>query len=226
MDICVLEILNQYSFYNKSSKYFQDEIISVALNTKLEKNTYFYKRNWQCNHIALVGSGRVRVFIVGDTGREITLYHVQPGDTCPINILSAMLNKSTPAIAVVEEPLNVVLLPVEIFKKWVKEQSIVQQFVFESLGGRLIDVLSLMEQISFQKIDQRIACFLLEQFELSDCNPPIAKMTHMQIATELGSAREVISRTLGCFERMGVVELERGRVIRKDHDALLQISHI
>ena len=77
-------------------------------------------------------------------------------------------------------------------------------------------MLSLLEVISFKKMDQRLAEFLLGQFESSDMDPPVAKVTHDRIAVELGSAREVISRILGDFERTGLVELARGKIIQKD----------
>lgn len=225
MDINTVNILNQYHFYTQAPKALQEEIFAAALSTTLDSNSYFYKKDWQCSHIALIGSGCVRVFIVGDTGREITLYHVHPGGTCPINLMSALWNNDTPALAIVEAPLNAVLLPVEAFRRWMSEQTVVQQFVFESLGKRLSGVFTLMEEIAFQKMDQRIATFLLRQFEQSKTSPPTAQMTHMQIALELGSAREVISRTLRGFERLGAIKLERGRVIGKNHDALLKLNN-
>ena len=225
MDINTLHILNQYQFFTQATESLQQEIISAAHTTKLDTNNYFYKKDWQCSHIALIGSGCVRVFIVGNTGREITLYHVHPGGTCPINLMSALWNNDTPALAIVEKPLSAVLLPVDVFRRMMLKEPVIQQFVFQSLGERLSSVFSLMEEIAFQKMDQRIATFLLKQFEQSNSSPPTAHVTHMQIALELGSAREVISRTLRVFERLGAIKLERGRVIKQNHDALLKLNH-
>ena len=220
MDISIQGILSQYAFYNDAPKSLQDEITANAVSVKLKPKTFFYEKNSQCSHIALVGSGSVRVFIVGDTGREVTLYHVRPGESCPVNILSALLDKNAPAMAIVETPLEAVVLSVDVFRKWISEQPIIRQYVFEALASRLIDVLSLMEEITFRRMDHRLAMFLSGQFECSDTNPPVVKATHEQIAVELGSAREVISRLLREFEHMGIVELTRGRVVQKNKEML------
>lgn len=82
-----------------------------------------------------------------------------------------------------------------------------------------------MEDVLFRKMDQRLANFLTGQFERSDSVPPVANLTHEKIAVELGSAREVISRLLRDFERKGVIELARGRIVRKDAMTLCEIVH-
>jgi len=209
-------VLKQYGFYRQAAQALQDEIMEYAVSIILEPNTFFFEKGQRCEHIALIGSGSVRVYAVGETGREVTLYRVRPGETCPVNILSSLVDMRSPAIAIVEEPLEAVALPVGMFRKWVSEQSVVQQFVFEGFAYRLSNILTLMEVISFGKMDQRLAKYLLGQFASSDTEPPIAKVTHDRIAVELGSAREVISRLLGEFERAGTIELFRGRIVQKD----------
>ena len=221
MAVTISEVLEHYSFYREASKTLQNEIMNNAGITKLEPNTFFYEKDGQCSHIVLIGTGSVRVFVVGETGgREVTLYHVRPGESCPVNILSALLDMGAPAVAIVEEPLEAVVLPASIFRKWVEDHPVIQKFVFQALASRLVDLLSVVEVNTFQRMDQRLAQFLLGQFQSSDSNPPIARVTHEKIAVELGSVREVISRLLGDFEHMGVVGLARGRVVQKDKVAL------
>lgn len=145
------DVLNQYDFYRNAPKRLQEEIFAQATSVKLEPDTLFYERASRCEHVALIGSGSVRVYVVGDTGREITLYHVKPGETCPVNVITALLNMDTPAMAVVEVKLEAVLLPVKYFHRWISQQEIVRQFVFESFATRMIDILSLMEEIHFVK---------------------------------------------------------------------------
>jgi len=218
-----LNVLQKYGFYRQATQSLQDEIMSYGISVKLEPNSYFFEKGQHCEHIALIGSGSVRVYCVGETGREVTLYRVQPGESCPMNILSSLVDMRSPAIAIVETPLEAVVLPVCIFRKWVSEHAIVQQFVFEGFAKRLSNMLSLMEVISFGKMDQRLAEYLLGQFESSGTEPPIAKVTHDRIAVELGSAREVISRLLGEFERAGTIELFRGRIVQKDKTMLSEL---
>ena len=220
-----VNVLEQYDFYQQASRELQDEICLQSKFVKLHADTFFYERASQCEYIALLGSGSVRVYVVGDTGREITLYHVKPGETCPVNVMTALLNMDSPAMAVIEVELEAVLLPIKYFKRWISEYAIIRQFVFESFATRMVDILSLMEDISFRKMDQRLANFLSGQFEQSNSEPPTANLTHEKIAVELGSAREVISRLLREFERKGVVELARGRIVRKNKSTLCELVH-
>ena len=143
--ITKIEILEQYSFYRDAEKILQNEIVENASLTQLEPNTYFFKNGDKCNHIGLLGSGNIRVFVVGESGREVTLYHVGPGDSCPINILSALHNMITPAMAIAEDYLTAVVIPVPIFKEWYTSHAIVQQYIIEALASRLFGVLTLME---------------------------------------------------------------------------------
>ncbi len=151
--------------------------------------------------------------MVGDNGREVTLYHVSPGESCPINILSALLNKNIPAIAVAETESQAVIFRASKFMQWVSEHHVIRQYVLESISLRLISVLTLMEDLKFRKLDQRLAEYLILQFSTSNQYPPVFESTHEKIAAELGSAREVISRLLGEFERSGGIKLARGRII-------------
>lgn len=136
-----INVLKQYDFYQKAPKMLQEEMFAKATLVNLEPDAFFYKRANRCDQVALVGSGSVRVYVVGDTGREITLYHVRPGETCPVNIITAMLNMDAPAMAVIEAQLVAVLLPVKCFHRWISEYAIVRQFIFEAFATRMIDIL-------------------------------------------------------------------------------------
>ena len=221
--ITKIEVLKQYSFYRNAEKILQDEIVENANLTQLEPNTYFFKNGDKCHHIALLGAGSVRVFVVGESGREVTLYHVGPGDSCPINILSAMHDMEIPAMALAESHLSAVVIPVHVFKKWHASYESIQHFILEALASRLFNVLSLMEEIKFRKLEHRLADYLLTLFEQSDNNPPTAQVTHEKIAIELGSAREVISRLLREFEKKGTVSLARGKISQLNKEALYKI---
>ena len=210
-----IDILNKYYFFANASKDLQSDIHNQSIMIYRNPGALFYQKTDHRKHILLIGSGSLRVYVVGDTGREITLYHVCAGETCPINALAALQNLNTPATAVVESGLSAVLLPTHCFQRWLSEQELVRKFVLETFATRLVEILYLMEDISFRKLDQRLAVFLSNRFKQSEAVPPGTNLTHEKIAVELGSAREVISRLLRKFEREGLVELSRGRIIRK-----------
>ena len=119
--------------------------------------------------------------------------------------------------------LNAVVVDAVYFKKWVSEYAVVRQFVFESVATRLVEVLSLLEDFKFRKLEKRLADCLAKHIPDAEHASPVINITHMQLASELGSAREVISRLLREFERMGIVDLARGKIFVNNWKALQQI---
>jgi CRP/FNR family transcriptional regulator len=214
------EILERYSFYRDAGQRLKSDIERVAMLVQADTGTHFFDRGMSCAQVALVGEGSVRVFISSESGREITLYRVNPGETCPVNLLTTMLARVAPATAVIESPLTAVALPSDIFRRWVSEEPGIRQFVFEAIAIRMVDILTLLEEITFGKLDRRLAEFLMRRAGNGGKRAPVIEMTHEQIAVELSTAREVVSRLLRDFERTGAVELARGRVHVRDPNAL------
>ncbi len=216
-------ILNQYGFFRDAVGSLQHKIMSRATTVSLQTNTYFFKRGTRVKQVALIGSGSVRVFMIGEGGREITLYHIQAGDACPINILSILLDRETPAFAIVESPVNAVTINADYFKEWVATQPPIRHYVFETFAVRLLDMFSLLENLKFKKVKKRLAEYLVSQSSQQEYLPAVIKLTHENLASELGSVREVVSRLLRKFERMGIVELKRGQIWVNNEQALQQI---
>lgn len=219
-----LSVLKNYDFYNNSSDALKQKIAKAATHVNLGKGKNFFSKGESCGVIALVGKGRVRVYISGDTGREISLYRVEPGQTCPINLLAAVFNRPAPANAVVEEDIDAVVIPVNEFRHWLNEEEPVRTFVFDALINRFVNVMGLVEELTSRRLDQRLAQFLLSRFDDANDSPPKIRITHEQIAYELGSAREVISRLLGSFEQNGTVQLQRGAVTLLDPQYLQELT--
>jgi len=166
--------------------------------------------------IALLISGVVRVYKVGETGREITLYRFGHGESCILTANAILSQKSFPAIATVEKDAEAVMIPADRFRDWVKRYDAWRGFVFELLSDRLSTVMAVVDQVVFRRMDRRVAALLLDKSKLIN---PIS-ITHQEIAAELGSSREVISRILEDFSQKGVVEVGRGTVEILDLDEL------
>ncbi len=156
--------------------------------------------------IALVISGTVRVYKVGSTGREITLYRFGLGESCILTANAILSQKTFPAIATVEQDIEAVMIPADTFRDWVKRYDLWREFVFDLLSDRLSTVMAVLDEILFQRMDQRVAAWLTQQS--IDQNP--VRVTHQEIAADLGSSREVISRILEDFRQAGLIELGRG----------------
>lgn len=158
--------------------------------------------------IALLISGVVRVYKIGETGREITLYRFGLGESCILTANAILSQQSFPAIATVEEDAEAVMITAETFRDWVRRYDLWREFVFDLFSQRLSTVMMIVDEVVFQRMDRRVASLLLERARLK--NP--VRITHREIAAELGSSREVISRLLDDFVGEGIIQTGRGSV--------------
>lgn len=162
----------------------------------------------QCGQLAIVLAGVARVYKVGENGREITLYRVEAGDSCILTASCILSGSLFPAMAVVEQAVTALILPAPLLRQWLDEYAFWRDYVFRLLAKRLALIIATVEEIAFQRVDGRLAAFLLASEPVGQ---PLST-THQTIAYELGSAREVVSRLLKEFEREGLVLLARGTV--------------
>jgi CRP/FNR family transcriptional regulator len=168
------------------------------------------------NGIALLLSGVVRVYKIGETGREITLYRFGTGQSCILSANAILSSSSFPAIATVEQDAEAVIVPSDVFRDWIKRYDAWREFVFDLLSQRLATVMEIVEEVAFRRMDARLGSFLLTRSRVQ--NP--MRVTHQQIAAELGSSREVISRLLEDFVVDGLVRSSRGEIEVTDADEL------
>jgi CRP/FNR family transcriptional regulator len=166
--------------------------------------------------IALLISGVVRVYKIGETGREITLYRFGNGESCILTANAILSQKNFPAVATVEKEAEAVMIPAEAFRDWVRRYDAWREFVFELLSQRLSSVMEIVEEVAFRRMDTRLASLLVDRSRGSD----LLRITHQEIAAELGSSREVISRILEDFSAQGWVEVSRGSIKISDREAL------
>jgi CRP/FNR family transcriptional regulator len=166
--------------------------------------------------IALLISGVVRVYKIGETGREITLYRFGNGESCILTANAILSQMDFPAIATVEKEARAVMIPAETFRDWVSRYDLWREFVFDLLSNRLSSVIEIVEEVAFHRMDDRVAAFLLERSGVTDT----IRVTHQEIAAELGSSREVISRILEDFSDRGLIEVSRGTIVVSDRESL------
>jgi CRP/FNR family transcriptional regulator len=166
--------------------------------------------------IALLISGVVRVYKIGETGREITLYRFGNGESCILTANAILSQENFPAIATVEKEAEAVMVPAEVFRDWVRRYDLWREFVFDLLSQRLSSVMEVVEEVAFHRMDERVAAFLSERLAQSD----VLQITHQEIAAELGSSREVISRILEDFSALGMISVSRGTITLLDREVL------
>jgi len=172
-----------------------------------------------CHAYVLVISGSVRVQKMDPQGRKIVLYRVEAGQSCMLTTICLMGSGQYPAEGIAESDAQLAILPLDAFEHALAGSSGFRQFVMSSVGGRICDLMQLVEDVAFGRMDTRLSQLLMnraQQGEL-DC-------THQLLAHELGTAREVVSRLLKDFERRGWVRLSRSKIVLCDMQALMNIA--
>jgi CRP/FNR family transcriptional regulator len=174
-----------------------------------------------CNDYILLVSGSLRVQILTQKGREVVLYHVKPGEGCILTTSCLFSGGTFPAEGFTEQATEILALSSVEFDRALGESPLFRHFVFNNFGQRLAAVISRIEQICSPAIDKYLAEALLK---LANGRTMPVVATHQELASEIGTAREVISRHLKCFEGHGWVSLGRGTIQVNSPDILAGLT--
>ncbi len=176
--------------------------------------TLGYSEGMPCNAYVMRLSGQSRVYKMSSSGREILLYRVGGGETCVITTTCILGNSDYPASTIVEQAIRDVIVPKAAFNQLMIDSPVFRRFVMENYGALISDLIVLLDEVAFQSLDARLAKLLL------DVGSDTITRTHQQMADELGTAREVVSRQLKRFEQKGWLTLGRGEVSLLNRAAL------
>lgn len=208
-------------FYNKLSLEQKDLIINSSIVKKYIGGTILIRGGTECAGLVIVRSGQIRAYTVSEEGKEITLYRLIDGDIC-IMSASCMLKDLNFSISLnIENDSELVIIPTKIFEGINEHNIDVKSFTLNLVSSRFTDVMWVLQQYVFQGMAKRLANALLEQSTLNDTE--ILSITHDELARDLGSAREVITRLLKQFSDDGYVSLRRGKIKIIDMKALRNI---
>lgn len=205
-----MEFLSRYhDFWDHLSN---DEKEFVCRNTEVvsyHPGQNVHSADLRCVGVLFVKKGCLRVYIMSEEGKEVTLYRVNPGEVCILSA-SCVLSEITFDVYVDSEELSqVVVLNAFAFAKMIDNNIYVENFSNKMKAIRFSDVMWTMQQILFFSFDKRLAIFLYEELIK---NGPIIRYSHMEIAKYLGSAREVVSRMMKYFEKEGIVKVSRKEI--------------
>ncbi|MET0066381.1 MAG: Crp/Fnr family transcriptional regulator [Candidatus Thiodiazotropha sp.] len=213
-------ILRQFSFLQQTDDSFQRRFFhSVSLIT-LPAGQPICQQGSQCSHLALVTSGKARVYKIGENGREITLYRIGPGESCILTASCIVNGSPFPAFAVSEESIEAVLVSPSDVVRWSDEEAGWRNYLFSLVSNRLSEVIGIIEEIAFRRVDTRLASYLL----LRPAVDGRIELTHQAIASDLGTSREVISRILKDLEQRQLIRIHRGAIEILDRDLLTVLS--
>lgn len=180
---------------------------------KLSPGQHICMEGNQCSHLALVLSGTARVYKLGESGKEITLYRVEGGESCVLTLSCIVTGKLFPAFAISETDVEAIIIPTSKVRSWMEQQPVWRDYAWSLIASRLADVISLVEEITFKRMDERLADYLQQQRQQHGDQ---LQITHQQIAADLGTSREVISRLLKDLQQQGALSLGRGQIILTD----------
>lgn len=166
----------------------------------------------ECTGVILIKSGCLRVYMLSDEGKEITLYRLFPGEMCILSASCVLDNLTFDVLIDAEEDSECVVVGGCAYEGVWQRSDAVKIFTYESALSRFSDVMWVMQQIIFMSMDKRLAIFLLD--EVSKTGGDTVKLTHEQIAKYMGSAREVVSRMLKYFASEGLISASRSEGIK------------
>lgn len=210
-------ILTKQSFW-KILTPAQQQIMLDAADRRVYKKGTFLAGGQECLGMVLVESGELRVSLLSPEGREITLYRIEAGNICVLSAACVLKEITFEVQICAQKDSELTMIPsTELHRVW-EDNTEFRCFVYEMALARFSDVMWTMQQLLFMRADQRLASVLLEQCRLNQSDE--LRMTHEQIAEQMASAREVVTRLLKYFAQENIVQLSRGKVTVLDRERL------
>lgn len=220
-----VEQSNWLSFFPKLNKLDSPswrKMLRYCKHIELKEGEMVFKRGEACQNYLFILSGTVRVQKSTTNGHEITLYRLYTGQVCEITTTCLLANQTYQAEAVAETAVRAVLVPKHHFHETLRDTPEFREYVYSSLEQRVNVLLDFIEEVAFTPVDNRLArCLLDHMNHRNEINA-----THYQIATNLGTAREVVSRLLKKLEREGTVKLGRGKITVLQPHSLMEMSKV
>lgn len=189
--------------------HFDPELLELVTangqEVSLSPGSWLFRLGDRCEGFGFVIDGSIKVSMSSDSGREMVLYRVRPGESCTVTVSCLVSDRPFPAEGMVEQALQAVSIPRALFHDLVERSGAFRQFVMEVFSTRVNHLMEMVHEVAFNKLDRRLASRLLEL-------GPVIEMTHQDLAAELGTSREMISRLLENFADHEAVELGRKRI--------------
>ena len=158
----------------------------------------------------LVISGKIKIYREDENGGEFFMYYLQPGQACAISMICATKNETSQIMAKVVEDVELIIIPLPLMDKWMMQHRSWYEFVIDTYRSRFEEVLEVIDSIAFRAMDERLEFYLKRHADACGCKD--LKLSHQEIASELNTSREVISRLLKKMEQRGLVNLQRNNI--------------
>ena len=211
-----------FSFWDKISDLEKAALMDNISDIKYEKGTCLSGSDDSCAGVFLIRSGTLRVYMLSEDGKDLTLFRLNPGERCILSASCVLKLIRFEVLIEAETECRILVVNANFFSDLAARNVWVENFSYKVAAERFSDVMEAIQRIFFLSVDKRLANFLLEEIERNNTN--VVPVTHEQIARYIGSAREVVSRTLKSFYVLGAVELSRGGIKIVDKKLLQSMS--
>lgn len=206
-----------YPWCRAASDTTLDRVLRDSIAVSFSAGSAVFDENLPCAHFPLVLEGSIRVRKLAPQGKELLLYRVAAGESCILTSSCLLGARDYTASAIAETDVSVLAMPRALFLDLLGSEPAFRNEVFELFAARLADLMTLVDAVAFQRLDQRLAGRLLG-------HGAIVTISHLELAQELGSVREIVSRLLGDFAQRGALRLGRGRIEILDAALLRRIA--
>lgn len=201
------EIYQEYfPFWSELGQSDREFLCKHSTEVHFEKEQAVHD-NTECTGLYIVKNGRLRLYMLSEDGKEITLYRLSPGEICMLSASCVLQSITFDVYVEAEEPSDCYMISASAFGTISEKVPMVKIFALETAVNRFSDVMWIMQQIVFMSMDKRLAIFLLEDAQVNSSDT--ITMTHEQIARHLGTAREVVTRMLKHLANDGIIGVTR-----------------
>jgi CRP/FNR family transcriptional regulator len=210
MMIDIKEIEKDFFYFGKE---LINEMLAVCDLIEVPEKTALVREGQFVKVVPIVLKGLVKVFI-GQEEKELLLYYIQPKQSCIMSFSAALKNEKSKFFAIAEKDCTVLIIPADKLSRWVTEYPAINQLFYQEFDMRYMELIDTINHLLFDKLDKRVFDYLSEKISITGINP--IKISHKQIANDLGTAREVISRL--------IKKLEHQNKVKQHHDSIEILS--
>ncbi|MGO4821199.1 MULTISPECIES: Crp/Fnr family transcriptional regulator [unclassified Flavobacterium] len=187
-----------------------DDIKNNAIVQSYRAGDIIMRTGQYINNTLLLTEGQIKIYREGENGGEFFMYYLQPGQACAVSMICATKSQTSQIMAKAVDDVELIMVPLALMEKWMMEHRTWYEFVIFTYRTRFEEVLEVIDNIAFRAMDERLEFYLKRHTDACGCKD--LKLSHQEIATELNTSREVISRLLKKMEQRGLVQLHRNHI--------------
>ncbi len=221
-NVTAAEIRRFIPVWDSLTKTEQDQLVNACVKRTVKEGKVLHEGADECEGLFCVLSGQLRAYVLSPEGKEITIYRLLEGDLCLFSASCIFSGSPLDISVAVEKEGTLITIPSIVYKKIMNESSVLSNFTNQRMAERFSDVMWLLEQILWKRLDQRLASFLLEESRMDHTDT--LTITHEKIADHLGTAREVITRMLKYLQSEKLIQLSRGKITIMDAQGLKKLA--